>query len=115
MRGRAARRAAGALAACALLAASAGCLENTGGIYARMAWSEDGMRVVDVPAGGPAAAAGLRSGDRIVSIDGKLVSMLTLEQAVKRLRGPIGSKVKLEVLRDEKVITLHVRRVAYSQ
>jgi putative serine protease PepD len=36
--------------------------------------SADGARVVDVPAGTPAAVAGLRKGDVVTSVDGKPVT-----------------------------------------
>lgn len=47
----------------------------------------------------PAAKAGLKSGDYIVAIDGKLVSEMTLQEAVDCMRGKPGSPVILTVLR----------------
>jgi len=50
--------------------------------------------------GTPADRAGLQAGDRIVEIDGKPTKDLTLQEAVRRLRGPKGSKVTIGVLRE---------------
>ena len=47
----------------------------------------------------PAAKAGIRSGDYIVAINGKLVSEMSLQDAVETMRGKPGSIVTLTVLR----------------
>lgn len=47
----------------------------------------------------PAAKAGVKAGDYIVAIDGKLVSEMSLQDAVDKMRGKPGSQVILTVLR----------------
>ncbi len=47
----------------------------------------------------PAAKAGIKSGDYIVAIDGKLVNEMTLNEAVDKMRGKKGTIVALTVLR----------------
>ncbi|VVC75120.1 putative CtpA-like serine protease [Aquicella siphonis] len=47
----------------------------------------------------PAAKAGIKPGDYIVAIDGKLVSEMTLQDAVDKMRGKQGSQVALTILR----------------
>ncbi len=47
----------------------------------------------------PAAKAGLQSGDYITHIDGETVIGLNLNEAVSKLRGKIGTKVKLSIRR----------------
>lgn len=47
----------------------------------------------------PAAKAGLKSGDYIVAVNGKLVNEMTLNEAVDSLRGKKGSEVTLTILR----------------
>jgi carboxyl-terminal processing protease len=61
---------------------------------------EDGLvKVVSPIEGSPAFRAGLRSGDLITKIDDTPVKGLTIEQAVKRLRGEPTTKVTLQIFR----------------
>ena len=50
--------------------------------------------------GTPAKRAGILSGDKILEIDGKSTIDMSLEEAVKLIRGPKGTKVKLTILRE---------------
>ncbi len=61
---------------------------------------EDGLvKVVTPIEGSPAFRAGLKSGDLITKIDDTLVKGLTVDQAVKRMRGEPNTKVVLTVFR----------------
>ena len=61
---------------------------------------EDGLvKVVSPIEGSPAFRAGLKSGDLITKIDDTAVKGLTMEQAVKRMRGEPNTKVTLQVFR----------------
>ena len=51
--------------------------------------------------GTPAAKAGLRAGDRILKIGDKETVDLSLEEAVKLIRGPKGTAVALTILRKD--------------
>lgn len=69
------------------------------------------FEVIDVYAGGPAAEAGLRPGDRIVEVDGKTPADLPLPALRERLRSdPPGTRVHVTVVRagarDETVVVL---------
>ncbi len=57
------------------------------------------IRVVSPIDGSPAARAGLRSGDLIARIDDVAVKGLNLQDAVARMRGPVGSSVALSIRR----------------
>ena len=47
----------------------------------------------------PASKAGIKAGDYIVGIDGKMVSEMSLQDAVDKMRGKAGSPVTLTMLR----------------
>ena len=59
----------------------------------------------------PAAKAGIKAGDYITNIDGETVIGLNLNEAVSKLRGKIGTKVKLSIRRiNSKPIELTITR-----
>ena len=61
---------------------------------------EDGLvKVVSPIEGSPAFRAGLKSGDLITKIDDTVVKGLTMDQAVKKMRGEPNTKVVLTVFR----------------
>ncbi|MGA9090969.1 MAG: S41 family peptidase, partial [Bradyrhizobium sp.] len=74
---------------------------------------EDGLVKVVAPIDDtPAAKAGMMSGDLISRIDDEAVQGLTLEQAVKKMKGPINTTTRLTVLRKgaESPINLTIER-----
>lgn len=64
---------------------------------------KDGANIVVISpiAGFPAEKAGLKSKDIIVSIDGEDTTGLSVDEAVKRIRGEAGTSVKLGIVRDQ--------------
>jgi carboxyl-terminal processing protease len=58
------------------------------------------LTVVSALEGGPAYRAGLRPGDHILKIDGRLVRNLTTQEASRRFQGKPGTTLKLQVLRN---------------
>jgi len=54
----------------------------------------------------PASKAGIKAGDYIVAIDSKLVSEMSLQDAVDKMRGKAGSNVTLTVLRKGEKVPL---------
>ena len=62
---------------------------------------KDTIHIQNVIEGGPAENAGLQAGDKIVSVDGDnfVGEKVTNEEAMRRLKGPRGTKVKIGVMR----------------
>ena len=75
--------------------------ESTTGHYAgvgiQMDVRDSGITVVATLPGAPAERAGVETGDRIVEIEGKSTAGLTADEALRALRGPVGSRVKVSV------------------
>ena len=62
---------------------------------------KDTIRVQNVVKNGPAQRAGILAGDKIVSVDGKpfVGKVVTQDEAMRRLKGPKDTKVKIGVER----------------
>lgn len=69
------------------------------GIGVEVGIKKDRLTVISPIDGTPAAKAGLKSGDVIALIDGQDTSQMTLDDAVKKIRGEKGTEVKLTILR----------------
>jgi len=73
------------------------------GIGAQIAVKKGVLVVVSPLKGSPAELAGLRSGDKIFTINEEPSLELSAEEAVTKIRGPKGESVVLEVLREEEI------------
>jgi carboxyl-terminal processing protease len=92
------------------------------GIGAYVEFKEGQVLIVSPIEGSPAERADLRAGDVIIAADGKLMSEVTanldrdvaLQEAIKLIRGPKGSKVKLTIFRgsDESQFDIEITRDA---
>ncbi len=66
--------------------------------------TRDGLLTIITPIEDtPAWRAGLKPGDKVVKIDDDITRDMTLNQAVKKMRGNPGTKVKLTVLREDEM------------
>lgn len=64
--------------------------------------SEDGaIKIVSPMDGTPAAKAGLRAGDYITAVDGQSILGQSSNDAVKAMRGAVGTTVSLTIARDK--------------
>jgi len=68
------------------------------------------LHVVTPIAGSPAARSGIQSGDQIIAVDGVAIEADNLQQTIGRLRGHVGTKVIVTVLRDDAAIDHEMRR-----
>ena len=61
---------------------------------------DDGaVKVVSPMRGSPAAASGVKAGDYITHLDGKLIYGTDLDEAVAKMRGEAGTKIRLTIFR----------------
>jgi carboxyl-terminal processing protease len=71
-----------------------------GGLGIEITIRDDQLTVVAPIEGTPAWRAGIQPGDRIVRIEGLATKDMSLPDAVKRMRGPKGTKVTITIVRE---------------
>ena len=71
-----------------------------GGVGLEVTLKDNILTVVTPIEGTPAQKSGLREGDRILKIDGISTKELGLTEAVRKMRGPRGSRVHLVLIRE---------------
>jgi len=71
-----------------------------GGLGIEVTQEEGFVKVVSPMDDTPADAAGIQAGDFITHVDGESVLGLTLDQAVDKMRGPVGSEIIITVVRE---------------
>jgi len=82
-----------------------------GGLGIEVTMENGVVKVVSPIDDTPASKAGLKPGDYITNIDGEAVMGMTLNDAVDKMRGKIGSKVKLTIRRiNEKPLEVTLTR-----
>lgn len=69
-----------------------------------------GLDIIKVEPKGPAEAAGVLPGDRLIGVDGESILNMTVAEVSELVRGPEGTEVALELLRQEQTLTLSVTR-----
>jgi carboxyl-terminal processing protease len=70
-----------------------------GGLGLEVTADKGSIEVVAPIAGTPAAKAGLRTGDRITELDGAPIAGMTLDDAIKKMRGPVHNPITLTINR----------------
>ncbi len=70
-----------------------------GGVGVEVDFKNDYVTVIAPIEGSPAARAGIRPGDQIISIDGRAMRGERIDKLVGLMRGPAGSSVKLMIRR----------------
>ena len=83
-----------------------------GGLGIEIGMEAGVVKVIAPISGTPAERAGIKSGDYIVRINGEQVQGKTLMEAVKLMRGPVGTSIELTVRRKnlKKSLTFKVQR-----
>ncbi len=70
-----------------------------GGLGLEVTMDRGVVLVVSPIRGTPGERAGIRPGDYITHIDGKPILGLTLDEAVEKMRGPVGEPITLTIMR----------------
>jgi carboxyl-terminal processing protease len=71
-----------------------------GGLGIEVTMEEGVIKVVSPIDDTPASRAGILANDYVVELDGKPVQGMSLDEAVGMMRGPLGSKIRLTVIRE---------------
>ena len=71
---------------------------------------DETLPIVDVVDDGPAQKAGIRAGDKIVEVDGEKLRGLTCDEVIEKIKGKIGTKVKIKLIRKKKPMEFEVKR-----
>jgi carboxyl-terminal processing protease len=79
------------------------------GIGAEVGIRDEIITIISPLRGSPAERAGLLPGDKVFKIDDEISSDLTLFEAVKKIRGEIGSEVKLTIFRGEEMQSREIK------
>jgi carboxyl-terminal processing protease len=98
-----------------LFACGSGGYAGSIGVVARREGATGRVIVVEVPAGGAGARAGLEVGDEIIAVDDRMVSSMTPDQFRAAVRGPVGTPVTVEIIRDGARKRLRVERAAIKE
>ena len=74
---------------------------NFDGIGIQFNMMEDTLLVIQPVSGGPSEKVGIRAGDRIVYVNDTLIAgvKMSTEDIMRRLKGPKGTKVNLQIVR----------------
>jgi len=72
---------------------------NYGGLGLTVQMEDGAVKVVAATEDTPAARAGIKSGDYLTNIDGKLIYGDTLDNSVDKMRGAPGTKIRLTIVR----------------
>jgi carboxyl-terminal processing protease len=73
---------------------------NYQGLGISVQMDDGAVKVVSPFKGSPADKAGIKAGDYITHINGKLIYGLDIDDAVEQMRGPAGSTIRLSLVRE---------------
>lgn len=71
------------------------------GIGVELTTSKGALKVISPIADTPADKAGIKAGDYIIKVNGKLIQKMTLRKAISMIKGKRGTKVTLTILRKD--------------
>ena len=71
---------------------------------------DDHLLVVDVVDGSPAQKSGILGGDKIVEVGGEKLRGLSADEVVGKIKGKVGSTVRIKLIRDKRPLEFSVTR-----
>jgi len=74
---------------------------NFGGVGMEIGMRNGMLTVIAPLKNTPAEQAGILSGDQIIKVDDALTADLSIDKAVKLIRGPVGTKITLTIRRED--------------
>ncbi|MFH1178361.1 MAG: S41 family peptidase [bacterium] len=80
------------------------------GVGMEIGMKDNILTVIAPLKGTPAEAAGIKTGDQIIAIDGKSTEGLSVDTAVSSIRGPVGTTVELTIFRGGKSLDIKIVR-----
>ncbi len=81
---------------------------NYSGLGLSVGMDDGAVRVIAPMKGSPAEKAGVKAGDYITHLDGKLIYGIELDEAVARMRGEAGTPIRLTLFREGRKDTFDV-------
>lgn len=82
-----------------------------GGIGTTITKEEDAFLIIEKPQkSSPAFKAGLQQNDEIIAVNQQPTTGLTLKELVEKVRGKVGSKVTLQIKRNEQIFDVTIVR-----
>jgi carboxyl-terminal processing protease len=78
-----------------------------GGLGMQVTMEDGAVKVVSPIDQTPAAKAGIMAGDIITQVDGESVKGLPLDKVIEKMRGAVGTSIKLEIMRKSQTAPLN--------
>ena len=80
------------------------------GEYISPTSDEDHITINSPIDGSPAEKSGIKAGDKILKVDGKVVSAQNSDEAITMIKGKKGTEVELTIKRGEQILDVNVKR-----
>ena len=80
------------------------------GVYISPTSDDDHITIIAPIAGSPAEKSGIKAGDKILKVDGKVVSAQNSDEAITMIKGKKGTELELTIKRGEQILDVNVKR-----
>ena len=80
------------------------------GVYISPASDDDNITIIAPIDGSPAQKSGIKAGDKILKVDGKVVSSKNSDEAITLIKGKKGTEVDLTIKRGEQILDIKAKR-----